>query len=183
MRLTHRAHEAVSRVLEEGGTAVDATAGNGYDTLFLARQVGSSGRVWAFDIQQEAVDSTGQRLRDNGVADRVNVIRASHASMENHLPERVRLRIGAVMFNLGYLPGSDRSRVTRAETTLLALEQAGAWLRPGGLVSLLVYRSHPGGREEWQAVRRWLGERGLEYQCSGVMDNDSATPLLLLFGR
>lgn len=183
LRLTQRAHEAVSRVLAEGDLAVDATAGNGHDTLFLARQVGGAGHVWAFDVQQEAIDGTLQRLRNNTIADRVDVIRASHATMENHLPEDIRGRIAAIMFNLGYLPGSDRSCTTEADTTVLALDQAMTWLRRGGLVSVMVYRGHPGGRGEWEAVRQWIREQGVENQCLGAMEEEAETPVLLLIGR
>jgi len=158
MRLTHRAHEAVARVLVEGDLALDATAGNGHDTVFLAEQVGDTGYVWAFDVQEAAIAETRRRLEGAGLVERVCLVHDSHANMAQHLPDEARGRLAAVMFNLGYLPGSDRCLVTDAQNTLAALETALQMLRPGGLISLLVYRGHPGGREEWQAVQEWLSQ-------------------------
>lgn len=164
MRLTQRAHEAVARVLGEGGLALDATMGNGHDTRFLAEQVGTSGHVWAMDVQPAAIEATRNRLTDAGLAQRVTLLCESHARIREQVLLPAERGLDAVMFNLGYLPGSDRSCITRAETTLPALEQATALLAPGGCLSLMVYRGHEGGELEWQAIREWLAESDLEWE-------------------
>lgn len=162
MRLTRQAHEAVAGVLGEGSLALDATMGNGHDTCFLAEQVGASGHVWAFDVQPAALEATSRRLEEAGLADRATLLCESHASMRDCLGPGREGRMDAVMFNLGYLPGSDHGLVTRAETTLLALDQALALLAPGGCLSVMVYRGHAGGEAEWEAVRTWLAGCGAE---------------------
>ncbi len=153
MRLTLKAHAVVSHYLKEGALAVDATAGNGHDTLFLARRVGDTGRVFAFDIQEQALGATAARLEQAGLDSRVEFIHGGHEQMASSLPPHSHGRIQAVMFNLGYLPGGDKATITRAEHSLPALEQARRLLAPGGIISVLAYRGHPGGLEESLAVK------------------------------
>jgi predicted methyltransferase len=150
------AHAAVATVLGEGMQAIDATVGNGHDTLFLARQVGATGHVYGFDVQQAALDASAARLRAEGVADRASLIHAGHETMARQLPATLRGKVQAIMFNLGYLPGSDRGCITRATSTLPALEQSLALLAPQGVLSLLAYRGHAGGQDEAATVTRWL---------------------------
>ncbi len=154
--LIRLAHERVADALAPGAWAVDATAGNGHDTLFLARCVGSEGRVFTVDIAAAALNATGVRLDEAGVRDRVVLLQADHADLGRHLPHDARGRIAAVMFNLGFLPGGDKSRPTRAATTCAALDQALDCLRPGGLLSVLCYTGHPEGAEETRAVEAWV---------------------------
>jgi 16S rRNA C1402 N4-methylase RsmH len=153
--LVHQAHEALSAILHDGDTAIDATVGNGHDTLFLARAVGEGGTVYGFDIQEQALDTAYKRLQDEGLALRVSLYHAGHEAMAVVLPESARGRVRAVMFNLGYLPGGDKARTTAISTTLAALEQARELLAPGGMISVLAYTGHPGGREEAEAVKGW----------------------------
>ncbi|WP_035603441.1 class I SAM-dependent methyltransferase [Haloferula sp. BvORR071] len=154
-RPTQRAHRELAAILCEGDLAIDATSGNGHDTLFLANQVGPSGRVIAFDIQKEAIDSTRARLTAAGVQDRVTLVHGSHASLSDHVAPG---SAQAVVFNLGYLPGVDHALITLRETTLLALEQALVALSPGGLLLIVCYPGHPGGDEESAAVLDWTTE-------------------------
>ncbi|MBB5349997.1 ubiquinone/menaquinone biosynthesis C-methylase UbiE [Haloferula luteola] len=150
-RATNRAHEQVSEVLGEGGVAVDATAGNGHDTLFLARLVGPTGEVLAFDIQEAAIAASKARMEAAGCAGWVKFFQESHAE----LAHRVEKPVDAVMFNLGYLPGADHGVITRTEETLRALEAARSVVRPGGVVTVVCYPGHPGGDEEAAAVVSW----------------------------
>mgnify|MGYP000182790787 CR=1 FL=1 len=138
----------IGEVVRDGGRAVDATAGNGHDTLFLARLVGTAGRVWAFDVQVEALARARRLLLEEGLAGRVRFIQAGHESMDRYLDGPV----DAVMFNLGYLPGGPRAITTRAETTVAALRLALDALRPGGRISLVCYPGHPSGGPETEAV-------------------------------
>lgn len=146
-RITLLAHEAVRAVVRPGDRVVDATAGNGHDTEFLARLVGPNGHVFAVDISEEAVHETERRIADAGLTN-VEVIRADHATMADWIPPGV----AAVMFNLGYRPRSERSVATKATTTEAALEVACRLLRPGGVVTVMAYIGHPGGREETETV-------------------------------
>ncbi|MEM7084000.1 MAG: class I SAM-dependent methyltransferase [Pseudomonadota bacterium] len=152
-RLTTLAHEQVASVLIEGDVAIDATAGNGHDTVFLRRCVGETGQVVAFDVQALALANTEQRLRAvfGRATDNVQLIMSCHSTLVTHCETREG-DVGAVMFNLGYLPGADHRVVTTPVSTRSAIAAACRWLRPGGLVSVLVYVGHDGGAEELGTV-------------------------------
>ncbi|MDR3043393.1 MAG: class I SAM-dependent methyltransferase [Desulfovibrio sp.] len=138
--------------------AVDGTAGNGHDTLFLARLVGARGLVHAFDVQPRALARTAERLAAEGLEERVALHGRGHEELAAALASHGGWppRITAAMFNLGFLPGSDRSVTTRPETTLTALEALLPLMVPGGVVSLHVYAGHPGGADEAAALDRRL---------------------------
>ena len=136
-----------------GEIVVDATAGNGNDTEFLAQHVGPNGHVYAFDIQQAALDATKARLGE--LTERVTLILDSHDQVANYVKEE----IGGAVFNLGYLPYSeDLSIVTRPETTIQALEQMLGLLKKGGLIIISVYEGHPGGKEERDALLAYVSK-------------------------
>ncbi len=127
---------------------IDATAGNGYDTLFLARLVGPTGHVYAFDVQAEALETTALKLREADLDPQTQLIHAGHENLAAHVSEPVQ----AILFNLGYLPGSDKSIITRPETTLAALQHGLTLLAPGGILTLVLYPGHKGGAPEASAV-------------------------------
>jgi hypothetical protein len=146
------AHEIIKEVLIIGDKAVDATAGNGKDTLFLARTVGSSGKVTAIDCQIEAIRATRHYLENHGVSDWVQLIHAGHQHMGEFITEPVK----AVMFNLGYLPGSNKQVITTKENTVCAVKKALELLMDDGVVTIVVYPRHPGGKEEAHAIEDFL---------------------------
>lgn len=154
--LTDTAQALVSQSLKPGAIAIDATLGNGHDALFLAQTVGEAGRVYGFDIQPAAIAASAERLHQHGLRDRATLIQASHAEMAGHVPAEEHGLIGAVMFNLGYLPGADKNLITQSASTLQALEAACRLLAPGGIVTILVYPGHAGGDLEAHAVEDWL---------------------------
>ena len=152
------AHTLATGALRPGDVAVDATIGNGHDTLALARAVGPDGRVYGVDVQSAALSSTRERLTTAGVADRVRLRQAGHEDLAEHLPDRLHGAVGAVTFNLGYLPGGDRTSPTTPETTLPALDAALRLLRPGGVATVVLYTGHPGGADEAAAVEAWAAD-------------------------
>ncbi len=167
--------------------AVDATAGNGHDTLFLARLVGKRGRVWAFDVQAEAIDSARDRLLNvNGgrLADRVTFVAEGHEHLARVLPADAIGRIRGATFNLGFLPGSDKRIVTTTEATLRALADLQAFMAPGGVISVHCYAGHAGGQEETDAVSDfctalpWEKWRAARYELVNKMRNREALFLL-----
>jgi len=142
------ARRIVAPFLEEGSLAVDATAGNGKDTLFLAQRVGSSGHVYAFDVQPQALEKTEALLAQAGLRQRVTLFEAGH----EHLAAYIHRQIKVVMFNLGYLPGGDHAIITRPETTRAALESALELLEKGGIISVVAYTGHPGSLKEKEVL-------------------------------
>lgn len=145
-------HWWLEEYLKPGMVVVDATAGNGHDTLFLARKVGPEGKVFAFDIQSAALEATSQLLRQHNVADRVELIAAGHERLRDYVHQSIH----AMVFNLGYLPGGDKTIITRPETTLQALKGGMELLVPGGFIVLTVYTGHPGGLEEWESLKEYI---------------------------
>lgn len=145
-------HLILRQFLHDGDFAVDATCGNGNDTLLLAELVGSNGKVIAFDIQQEAISRTTDNLAAAGLLDRVTLILAGHQTIRNKISEPLQ----AVVFNLGYLPGGEHSICTKPETTIAALEQSIELLAPGGIIALTIYPGHDDGKPEQQQIEIWL---------------------------
>lgn len=164
-RVTELAHEAVRAVVRAGERVIDGTVGNGHDTLFLAGLVGGRGKVYGFDIQEEAIARTRERLREAGVpAESLILVHGGHQSVGRVVREPV----AAAMFNLGYLPGGDREVTTCPGSTVEAIEQVRLLLRPGGVLSVVCYRGHPGGAEEAGAVCRWADQaKGCEVGMFG----------------
>lgn len=154
-RLTEQAHAIVASVVKSGDTVIDATAGNGFDTCFLAEQVGTEGRVFAFDIQQQAIQRTADRLHKAGLSN-VTLLQRDHSEMTEAIPKEHHRRVAAVMFNLGYLPGGDRSVITDSTSTTAAIRAALDLLRPGGIVTIIAYPGHSGGNDESATVRRLI---------------------------
>ncbi len=149
------ARDRVLPLLEPGDKAIDATCGNGRDTLWLCQAVGETGHVFAFDLQREAIEKTGRRLKDAGFEDRATLFQSGHETMVRELPAEAPGTIAAIVFNLGYLPGGDEDRITKTDTTLAALEASLGMLKPGGILSVTVYPFHQGGKEESEAVLAW----------------------------
>lgn len=178
MHLTGLAHSILGQYLSPGQYAVDATVGNGHDSCFLAQQVGVEGKVFAFDIQQQALNITAGRLRERGLEKQVRLIHRGHQQLLDELPPDCRGKIQAAMFNLGYLPHGDKHRITTSSSTLPALEQAGRLLSRGGVISVLAYRGHPGGEEEATAVEQKLRELTRDGRRLSIMD--SPGPVLFM---
>lgn len=179
-RLTQIAHEAIAAVLHEGDTAIDATAGNGHDALMLARLVGESGRVIAFDVQSDAISATRARLTEHAQDKQVLLVQDTHANIAAHTtPESV----AVVMFNLGYLPGSDKTVTTQASDTLIALEASITALRSGGILSVMAYRGHEGGESETTQVAAFFDGHADEASRLEFFEAPNNGPLLWLFTK
>ncbi len=153
-RVLQYAQFLLSEVIEEGEIAVDATAGNGHDTLFLAELVGKTGHVYSFDIQQEAIEATTARLKEHRLSDRSTVILDGHQHVGNYVKDKI---AGAV-FNLGYLPGANHDIITKGETTIQAIDSLLTLLKVGGMIVLVIYHGHEGGKEERNAVIEYVSE-------------------------
>ena len=178
--LTALAQQAVCEGLEDGALAIDATVGNGHDTLFLAGRVAPRGHVIGFDIQRRALETTRARLLAAGLESAATLHFCGHERMLEKIPPDWSGRVSAVMFNLGYLPGGDKGLTTSPATTLSALDQALSLLRFGGLISLLVYRGHPGAKAEADAISAWLEQLDSIFRFSC---HESPGPVLYLVER
>ena len=146
----------LNSILVEGDVVVDATAGNGYDTLFLSQKVGESGKVYAFDIQETAIASTKEILDSNRCSDNVCLLHDGHENIGNYFNPDLDGKLKAAVFNLGYLPGKQKEIVTKSDTTLTAVKFCVTHLQRGGLISIAVYAGHEGGREEAEIIKEWV---------------------------
>jgi hypothetical protein len=146
------AHRLLADRLSTALVAVDATCGNGHDTLFLASRSPAEAAIWAFDIQPAALAVTADKLAAAGLAGKVRLIEACHSRLGEHIAGPIDVAI----LNLGYLPGGDHAATTLAATTLGALGQILERLVPGGLVAVVAYPGHPAGFAENEAVAEYL---------------------------
>ena len=144
------AADMLRAVLEPGDRAIDATMGNGHDTVLLCSLVGPAGRVYAFDVQPAALEATRGRLTEEGFSGRANLFHLGH----EHMSEVVQDPVKAVVFNLGWLPGGDHRITTRTETTIRAIRQALKLLAPMGVLVICVYPGHPEGEREKETVTK-----------------------------
>lgn len=146
------AKELLANVVEKGDSVIDATAGNGHDTLYLADLVGENGHVYAFDVQKEAIQATEDKLAQANLLGQVSLIHDGHEYVKKYVTEEV----SAAIFNLGYLPGSNHEIVTRGTSTVQAIESLLHLLKVGGLIVLVVYHGHEGGKEEKEALMAFV---------------------------
>jgi hypothetical protein len=178
-RLTAAASSWIEVALFDGALAIDATVGNGYDSLFLGHRVGPKGKVIGFDVQKAALAGAREILKFVGSISRVSLIHDSHTRVADYLP--VGATIDGAMFNLGYLPRGNRQIITRPDTTVQALQSVLEHLAEKGRVTLLVYRGHEGGVPEYEGVRRFLeglpGDKWLVEELASTSDSPLAPRL------
>ncbi|MBJ6750378.1 tRNA (mnm(5)s(2)U34)-methyltransferase [Geomonas anaerohicana] len=144
-------HYFLRERVRPGDTVLDATCGNGLDTLLLAQLVGEEGTVWAFDVQPRAIAATRELLEREGRLAQARLVEAGHERVAEFVPHG----ITAAAFNLGYLPGGDTTLITDPGNTVSALEQTAQLLAPGGIITIALYTGHAGGPEEAAAVEGW----------------------------
>lgn len=150
------AHSLFEKAIQPGDMVVDATVGNGHDTVFLAKLIGENGYVFGFDVQKEAINHTYERLCAENLVQRVTLFQEGHEKASIALPKDVHGKLKGVIFNLGYLPKGNKNIITKAETTISALEQFINIMATGGLIVLVVYHGHQGGKEEKEHILQYV---------------------------
>ncbi|MCR4645160.1 MAG: methyltransferase domain-containing protein [Oscillospiraceae bacterium] len=146
-------HKILREHVQPGDICIDATAGRGKDTLFLAELVGETGHVTAFDIQEAAVESTRALLAEHGMTDRAEAVLDSHANMAKYAQPGT---VSAITFNFGWLPGGDHNVFTRPESSIAAIEAGLELLRDEGIMTLILYYGRETGFEERDALLAYL---------------------------
>lgn len=147
-----QSHKFVTAVVKEGDTVIDATCGNGWDTIFLANLVGKSGIVYSFDIQEMAIEGARKKIILEGFEDRVRFVSDGHQNLDKYVDGSVK----AVMFNLGYLPNGDHNIGTKHQTTIEAIERSLLKLEFGGIISIVVYYGGDSGVLEKERVLEFI---------------------------
>lgn len=177
IKATKMAQSIVEKVIRENDVVVDATLGNGNDTLFLMELV-PEGRVYSFDIQASAIENYKKAY---GERKNISLIHDGHENINKYVSEKPRV----IMFNLGYLPGGDESIITKSETTIEALGKSLQLLIPGGIISIVSYIGHKGGLNEAEEVLKLV--KGLNPKEFSVMEarfmNVNNAPFLLIIEK
>ena len=149
LRPLQMAHAFLEEVVTDEDIVVDATMGNGHDTLFLARL---AKKVFAFYIQEQAVEQTTKRLAEAKL-DNVELLLTGHENVDQYVES-----IKAAIFNLGYLPSADKTVITQPHTTIQALEKLCQRLVAGGRIAIMIYYGHAGGDVERDAVLDFVSQ-------------------------
>lgn len=177
-------HELIRQRVNLGDAVIDATLGNGNDTLFLAGLIGQEGQLFGFDIQPRAIEKTAEVLQHAGYWHQgIHLLEKNHADMLEHIPQELLGSFSAIMFNLGYLPGADHSKITKPATTLPALHAALTLLKPGGLLTITIYPGHSGGRAEAEAIEQWavnLPQQQYQALCYKFINQRNDPPYLIV---
>jgi|AntRauTorckE6833_2_1112554.scaffolds.fasta_scaffold00020_11 predicted methyltransferase len=139
-------HWIIDNYLENNKVLVDATCGNGYDTLFLSNKLDPNGKMYAFDIQESAIENTKVKLKDKSL--NIEYINDGHEKIDKYINEK----INCIIYNLGYLPGSSKDIITKKDTTIKSLQKTLKLLANNGLIVLVIYSEHEGGITEKDAV-------------------------------
>ena len=158
IRLTETVRIELERLVNAGDICIDATAGNGYDTLTMAKCVGSTGKVFAIDIQAAAIEATQTRIKEADLQNRCGYHLGDHAKILPSLSANYAGRVRAITFNLGYLPGNDKTQITTPESTITALKNTILLLSSNGALFVIAYRGHAGGLAEAEVVEETLQE-------------------------
>ena len=187
------AHWMLKDIIKTNDVVVDATMGNGYETQFIAELVTN---IYDFDVQEEEKKKKKKRLDDAGIKNQifeknlsnlltepsVNLILSGHEKLSEYVKEPIK----AAIFNLGYLPKTDKSVVTKADTTLTALDALTNQLVVGGRIAIMIYYGHEGGMEEKDAVIKWtssLPQKDWEVTSYAPLNQIHTPPILVLIEK
>lgn len=172
--------DLLSPHIKEGSVCVDFTMGNGNDTLYLAKTTGESGFVYAFDIQEQALENTGKLLSENNIKN-VKLILDSHSNLKKYVKEK----FDAGMFNLGFLPGGNKAITTLHETTMEAILSGIEMLNPGGAILIAVYPGHEEGTVEGNLIREILAYADRKVFCCSEFHlvNSPTSPFFYLIEK
>ncbi|QOX64490.1 methyltransferase domain-containing protein [Anoxybacterium hadale] len=176
----------IEEYIKPGDIVVDATAGNGHDTLALAKLAGTGGKVYAFDVQPLALEQTKTLLEKEGYFHNCTLVLDSHENMGSHIPDHEKKELSAVVFNLGYLPGGQKEMTTQAGATIAAVEQALYLIRIGGIIAVTMYPGHPEGEMERASLLHFsenLSQRQYHTAYLSFPNQKKSPPELLLITR
>lgn len=161
-RVISYGHELICDAIQPGESVVDATCGNGNDTRMLSQATGPNGQVYAFDIQLQAIEQTKTKLEEHDISN-VTLIHDGHENVDQYLPKELTGKLAGAIFNLGYLPGSDKKIITKPTHTIAAIDKLIDYLKPAGIIVCVVYYGHAGGNDEKNALLDHLSRYDQKY--------------------
>ncbi|TXC90294.1 methyltransferase domain-containing protein [Metabacillus litoralis] len=155
-RILPFAKQLLQNSINTGDIVVDATVGNGHDTVFLAKTVGEKGHVYGFDIQKQAIINAIERLKTEKLKERVTLVQQGHETVTSVIPHHLAGEVSGAIFNLGYLPGGDPSIVTLPDTTKSAIEQLLKLMKREGIIVIVIYHGHTEGKLERDELMNYV---------------------------
>ncbi|SDD36677.1 tRNA (mnm(5)s(2)U34)-methyltransferase [Sporomusa acidovorans] len=176
------AHQFIIPQLHKAKLVIDATAGNGKDTLFLAEHTPESTTIWAFDIQQQALFHTQLLLTQHSLSHKVRLVLDSHANIAAYISQPIHI----AMFNLGYLPGGDHTISTCPDSTIQAIKQTLPLLAVNGLITVAAYPGYEHGRQEGKAVYQYisgLDQKKYTVACWSMVNQLNNPPILYVIEK
>ena len=180
-------HKHWKTLIKPGDTVIDATCGNGHDTLVLAKLAltAKSGALFALDLQPVAIGSCRQMLINKlpkGVFNKINFCEGCHSKFPDELQFQ---SVKMIAYNLGYLPGGDKSMTTTADTTLKSIKEAQNLIQDGGLISITCYPGHTAGMEEEEEIIKFTSSLDPKTWscCHHRWTNRRIAPSLLLIQK
>lgn len=174
--------EFIKEHIRNGQVVLDATIGNGNDTLLMADRVGKNGKVYGFDIQQVAIDNTTKLLKENNLENRVTLIRDSHENLNKYITHS----LDFIIYNLGYLPNGDKNIITQSNSTLKSIELSLELLNKNGLLLVNSYIGHDGGMEEnleIESMLRRLNQKEYNVLKHSFINQKNNPPILYIIER
>ena len=165
----HLAHSYWEKLLQIGDVVIDATCGNGHDTLFISQLILNDkhvGKLIAIDTQEEAIKSTQQRLQEKLASDLLQDI-SFYQQCHSIFPETIlKNSVKLIVYNLGYLPGSDKTHTTLNTSTCTSVEHALTLICRGGAISITCYPGHKAGQIEEEALLKLIEKLpSKEWRC------------------
>lgn len=182
INVVNAAHKLVLDKLKDSYCILDATAGNGNDTLFLAENSPAQAKIYAFDIQQSALNATKTKLQEGAFLEKVSLILASHDKVAEYIKDKIDI----AMFNLGYLPGGDHMITTSAETTIAALQATVSLLNVNGIIAITAYAGHEAGAIEYNQLVTFLTNlpvKNFTVVCYRMINHSKTAPVLYLIEK
>lgn len=172
--ITDLSHHIIDSFVDNKIVALDGTLGNGWDCDFLSEKFE---KVYAFDIQERAIEQYKQKGKEN-----VSLIFDSHENVEQYITEG----IDAAIYNLGFLPGGDKSVTTKASSTLKSIEATLKLLNSGGLLIIAVYVGHEEGAKEGEALLQYtskLPKNKFGVMLHKVLNRNESSPYMLVIEK
>lgn len=180
---TNFIHSIIKPHLFAGAVCADMTAGRGRDSLFMLKNTEPDGIVYAFDIQKEAVRLTSELLKKHGISQcRYKVLKRCHSETASILPSPPDI----IIYNLGYLPGGDKTKTTLAPTTIKSIKQSCGIVNPGGIISIAIYKGHPEGMTECENIKKFAQTLNTKtYKCVSMtyLNAEATAPEYLLIQK
>lgn len=153
-------HNLIDSYIKENDIVIDATIGNGNDTLYLSKVV-DNGKVFGFDIQEDAIKNT-KNLLDKNNCHNYELFLSSHNKMSSVLSDYLG-KVSLVLFNLGYLPNGDKTITTNYETTIEAIEESFKLIHKMGMILVVIYPGHESGKIESEKIHEYLDKNNINY--------------------